>query len=519
MQNGPSPSPPAASEAPSPPARASGSGSVLLLTVVGLAGLAGLVAIGAARLEQTAVVALCLAGLGAWLALRRPLGGPSPVGVLAPVPSPAAEAARSPFEDALESLPDPLLIVSAEEPDDLVGKRLTFANAAARTLLRIPRDGALLLSAIRRPEVLEAVDESLFGGLNGSVSFETGGAQDRFWRVWTAPLPSRETRRFCLLVMRDETDVRRNERMRADFLANASHELRTPLASLSGFIETLRGHARDDERARDRFLGIMSAQAERMARLVDDLMSLSRIELNEHIRPDGRCDLGAAASDVADALALIAGERGARVQLDVPARGTATVIGDRDQIVQVIQNLVDNALKYSPGGGTVKVAVTTGQSLAAATAADPASPRLVGQDAGRLSLLTPDRADDCLYAVIRVTDEGPGMQRQHLPRLAERFYRVEGQKSGDRAGTGLGLAIVKHIINRHCGGLWVESAPHRGAMFVAYLPQPAVPVVPVVAAPSSPPLAAPPAEPRRATAAGSTETGPAQPVLAPQARA
>ena len=319
--------------------------------------------------------------------------------------------------------------------------------------------------------MLEAVDESLFGGVNASVSFETGGAQDRFWRVWTAPLLQREPRRFCVLVMRDETDVRRNERMRADFLANASHELRTPLASLSGFIETLRGHAREDEKARDRFLGIMGVQAERMARLVDDLMSLSRIELNEHIRPDGRCDLGAAASDVADALALIAAERRVAVNLDLPPRGEALVVGDRDQILQVIQNLVDNALKYSPTGGAVRVSVATGQSLAAATASDPASPRLTGPDGGRLSLLTPDRADDTLFSVIRVTDDGPGMQRQHLPRLAERFYRVEGQKSGERSGTGLGLAIVKHIINRHRGGLWVESAPQCGALFVAYFPQ------------------------------------------------
>ena len=119
----------------------------------------------------------------------------------------------------------------------------------------------------------------------------------------------------------------------------------------------------------------------------------------------------------------------------------------------------------------MRVSVATGQSLAAATASDPASPRLTGPDGGRLSLLTPDRADDTLFSVIRVTDDGPGMQRQHLPRLAERFYRVEGQKSGERSGTGLGLAIVKHIINRHRGGLWVESAPQCGALFVAYFPQ------------------------------------------------
>ena len=470
MPLGPLSPPPTGSEAKASRPDGSGTGA-LIATGAGVAGLGVLAATGLARLEPTLLVAACVAGIGLWAAWRsRPDDRSAPDSRAAP-PSQPGEARRSAFEDALETLPDPLLIISADEPDDLVGKRLTFANAAARTLLRIPREGALLLSAIRRPEVLEAVDESLFGGVNASVSFETGGAQDRFWRVWTAPLLQREPRRFCVLVMRDETDVRRNERMRADFLANASHELRTPLASLSGFIETLRGHAREDEKARDRFLGIMGVQAERMARLVDDLMSLSRIELNEHIRPDGRCDLGAAASDVADALALIAAERRVAVNLDLPPRGEALVVGDRDQILQVIQNLVDNALKYSPTGGAVRVSVATGQSLAAATASDPASPRLTGPDGGRLSLLTPDRADDTLFSVIRVTDDGPGMQRQHLPRLAERFYRVEGQKSGERSGTGLGLAIVKHIINRHRGGLWVESAPQCGALVVAYFPQ------------------------------------------------
>ena len=273
--------------------RFSGSAAVLTVTWGAVCVIAALGVFGGANLTAAAIAGLVVAAVGAALAAR-----------MSTQPSTAAKAsepetpANQPFEDAVEAVPDPLLVVGAEEPDDLAGKRVVFANAAARALLRIPREGALLLSAIRRPEVLEAVDESLFGGLSGNVSFETGGAQDRFWRVWTAPLPSRGVKRLCVILMRDETDSRRNERMRADFLANASHELRTPLASLTGFIETLRGHARDDEAARDRFLGIMGVQADRMARLVDDLLSLSRIELNEHIRPEGVCDLGLAVSDV-----------------------------------------------------------------------------------------------------------------------------------------------------------------------------------------------------------------------------
>ncbi len=417
------------------------------------------------------LAAAATTGLGVWAAWRTRTPAPSQTAGDDPSAAPAQGATQTAFEDALENLPDPLLIASAGEPDDLAGKRLVFANAAARALLRIPRDGALLLSAIRRPEVLEAVDEALFGGVSGTVSFETGGAQDRFWRIWTTPLSGRADSSLCLILMRDETDARRNERMRADFLANASHELRTPLASLTGFIETLRGHARDDEGARERFLGIMAVQADRMARLVDDLMSLSRIELNEHIPPDGRCDLSVTVTDVLDALGPIATTKQVRLRPDLPAPGKAEIVADRDQVIQVVQNLVDNALKYSPPGADLKVIVRSSLKKDAASASDLASPRLTSPDGGRQSLLSPDRTDGELYCMVRVVDQGPGMAKRHLLRLAERFYRVEGQKSGERSGTGLGLAIVKHIVNRHRGGLWVESAPGAGAQFTAYFPQ------------------------------------------------
>ena len=265
--------------------------------------------------------------------------------------------------------------------------------------------------------------------------------------------------------------ARKSARMRSDFLANASHELRTPLASLSGFIETLRGHAKDDAVARDRFLGIMAGQADRMRRLIEDLLSLSRIELNEHIPPLGGCDLTLAVSDVIDAFGPLADGERVKPDLHLAPRGEATVLGDRDQILQVIQNLFDNALKYSPPGGVVKVEITTDQTLDQAVAADPNSTRLAGGGGGRLSVVSPDRVRAGeRYAVLKVSDSGPGMAREHLPRLSERFYRIEGQKSGERSGTGLGLAIVKHIVIRHRGGLVVESAPERGTCFTVYFP-------------------------------------------------
>ena len=447
-----------------------------------LAGAAGaaapLLLASAGKLEGAAAAfsAVAVAAVAALLAWRA--GPPRPPASAAGTLALAEEAHQAPaaFAQAVEALPHPLMLISATgEIDDLTGRRVTFANAAARELLRIGREGALLVAALRNPQVLEAVDESLFGGLTRVTTLEPGGAQEKSWSVWSSPLrPGEDSRRLAVLAMYDETAARRTERLRTDFLANASHELRTPLASLTGFIETLRGHARDDPAARERFLGIMAAQAARMGRLVDDLLSLSRIELNEHVAPSGECDVGLAIADTLDSLAPVIEERAVSVDLIAPPRGAAVALGDRDQIVQVIQNLIDNAVKYSPRGGAVSVRAATGLTLEQAQA--PAGPLPLGS--GRLSLLTPDRRDEERFVTIRVTDSGPGMAREHLPRLAERFYRIEGQKSSDRSGTGLGLAIVKHIVNRHRGGLIVESTPGEGSSFSVFLPMSTRPALP-----------------------------------------
>lgn len=393
---------------------------------------------------------------------RRPRRGPTESLSTVASANVSAEDDATLLNSVFEALDDPVIIVSGGEADDIAGRRVVLANQAARDLLRIQREGALLVSAMRDPGVLEAVDEALFGGVGRTTDYNTAGARTRHWKAWVRPLPSPGGGPLAILGLRDETDVRRMELMRVDFLANASHELRTPLASLSGFIETLKGHAKDDPKARDKFLDIMATQAERMGRLVADLLSLSRIELNEHIPPSGRVNLQRAASDVVDAVSVLSQEKGVTVRLDVePA--SVRVIGDRDEIVQVIQNLTDNAIKYSSVGGTVEISIRNGLDIEAAAAA-----RMAG--ATRLSLLTPDRETGARYVLVTVRDHGPGMAREHLPRLTERFYRVEGQKSGERPGTGLGLAIVKHIVNRHRGGMTVESAPGDGSLFSAYFP-------------------------------------------------
>jgi two-component system phosphate regulon sensor histidine kinase PhoR len=234
--------------------------------------------------------------------------------------------------------------------------------------------------------------------------------------------------------------------MRSDFIANASHELRTPLSVLLGCVQTMRGPARDDPEAQAEFFGLMEGQAQRMARLVDDLLALSRIELNEHTLPDEDVDMADVVGHVADVLALAAEARGIRIETEL-APSLPRVTGDREELVQVLQNLVDNAIKYAAADSVVRV-----RGRVATDRIPPALPNV----------------SRCL--VLSVEDRGEGIAAEHLPRLTERFYRVDTARSRQMGGTGLGLAIVKHVVNRHRGALTVESVPGKGSTFSVWLP-------------------------------------------------
>jgi two-component system phosphate regulon sensor histidine kinase PhoR len=246
-----------------------------------------------------------------------------------------------------------------------------------------------------------------------------------------------------LMTFHDLTPLRRVEEMRADFVANASHELRTPLAALSGFIDTLQGPAKEDPKARERFLGIMQAQAKRMARLIDDLLSLSRVELSAHVRPDTLVDLVPIIRQVVDGLEPLARERQVEIEVDLP-EPQVTIAGDREELLRLFENLIENALKYGASGGKVIVSLSS-----VATGHGDGAPE---------------------YRVI-VRDFGPGIAPEHLPRLTERFYRVDVGDSRAQGGTGLGLSLVKHILARHRGRLLIESVPKNGATFTACFPQ------------------------------------------------
>ncbi|WP_353182996.1 ATP-binding protein [Bosea sp. (in: a-proteobacteria)] len=309
-------------------------------------------------------------------------------------------------------------------------------SPAMRALIPGLEIGKLLALVLRDPDLIEAIETVARGGERKTIELVERVPVERTFRIHITALDGRGERRPTLLTFEDLSEQRVIERMRVDFVANASHELRTPLASLLGFVETLQGPARNDERARERFLGIMREQGLRMARLVDDLLSLSRIEQRAHVAPDTPVDLAGISREIVDSLTLLAREREVTLKLKTPSE-PLRVPGDRDELLRLMENLVENAIKYGRRGGDVSIAVEAHDGEAS----------------------------------VCVRDDGPGIAPEHLPRLTERFYRIDTAASRETGGTGLGLAIVKHIVLRHRGRLTIESKPGEGAAFKAILPR------------------------------------------------
>jgi two-component system phosphate regulon sensor histidine kinase PhoR len=340
------------------------------------------------------------------------------------------------IESVISGLVDPVIVLEHEG-------QVLASNAPARALFSSLTRGTPLWFALRITEVLDAVRLAVKTGEPQRQEFTQRVPTDRWMEAVVIPVALPESiagrRDVVIVTLRDLTPLRRVEEMRADFVANASHELRTPLASLSGFIDTLQGPARDDAAARERFLAIMKEQATRMARLIDDLLSLSRIERKAHIPPTQPIDVAVIVRQVADGLQPLARDRKVDVAIDMPTE-PMIVNGDRDELIRLFENLIENALKYGAAGERVDIAMRC------------------------------ELADDKGEAVVAVRDYGPGIAPDHLPRLTERFYRVDTADSRAQGGTGLGLALVKHILNRHRGKLVIESVLGHGATFSARLP-------------------------------------------------
>ncbi len=377
---------------------------------------------------RISVAFVALAAVGAWAAFS-PLAGIDD--------GPAAQVAdgkrprRALWNQVVDGFPEAAVVLGP-------AGHVVHMNRIAEELLGTGRVGLHFTAFSRDPALITAIDEALERGVATSVELQERVPVQRRRSATVAPLGHIDTGSgdpALLLTVRDLTEQDRLARMRADFVANASHELRTPLAALKGFVETLQGAAKDDPAARDRFLQVMSDQADRMTRLIDDLLSLSRVEMREHLPPSERVDLDEALSDVVQALQPLAERSGIALHM-APAPDGPVVRGDRDELLQVFQNLIQNALKYGRSGGHVDVSVSRKGSR----------------------------------ILVAVQDDGPGIPPQHLPRLTERFYRISVAASRERGGTGLGLAIVKHILNRHRGELQIASEVGKGSTFTVSLP-------------------------------------------------
>jgi two-component system phosphate regulon sensor histidine kinase PhoR len=355
------------------------------------------------------------------------------------VPAAAAVADETPAVSAAPSAAVPWAMVSRfadalPGPCFILDRRglVRHANARAQALFPIGI-GEALTFRLRVPDLVSAFERVARGGPPEQVEFGERVPNERWFAAWFSPIEGSDD---IVLILDDLSERRKADRVRVDFVANASHELRTPLASLAGFIETLQGPARDDPAARERFLKIMQEQAERMSRLVNDLLSLSRIEMKQHMRPSDPIDLDAVVREVAAALEPFASDLGVKIAIEADS-GKVIVAGDRDELIQVFENLIENACKYGQSGGRVVVRIAPNNGGAAVT----------------------------------VRDFGEGIPEEHIPRLTERFYRVDLEASRKHRGTGLGLAIVKHILARHHARLQVESRLGEGSAFSVHFPQ------------------------------------------------
>ncbi len=356
------------------------------------------------------------------------------------------EVEDAPFPQPEQPVFDPLPQVAStlgalDIPAFLLNNEATvlFQNKAAERAFGALPAGSHLSARLRSPGILDMVRETIATDEPNQIEHSERLPSERVYMLRVAPVDLTQAagnsaaaaEKLYLLSFRDISELRRIDRMRSDFVANASHELRTPLASLRGFIETLQGPARSDTAAQERFLGIMFDQATRMSRLVDDLMSLSRLELKSHIAPDQTIDLKPLIGHVRDALLPLADDLGVEIRTHLP-EGKVEVLGDRDELVQVFENLIENACKYGQEGKLIDVYLKS-------DASEPVE--------------------------VTVVDRGPGIPAEHVPRLTERFYRVSVADSRSKKGTGLGLAIVKHILTRHRARLIVKSEVGKGSEF------------------------------------------------------
>lgn len=399
----------------------------LIALIPGLMMLAGFGAGGVIAMHEIVISGAVLAAGAVWAGLKQTRSFPETV----------TRVDTALASTILDALPDPVVLLDGR-------RRVLAANRAADELIGEGMHGRDACLILRHPEAQGAITTVTNGTqpkAGAEIVFEAPVRRIYQLQVMGVPAGEGLTVR-AVAALHEITALKRAESMRADFVANVSHELRSPLSSLTGFIETLSSTAKDDPQAQERFLGIMEGEAGRMTRLIDDLLSLSRIEVNEHIRPRDRVDLRAILDGVRDSVEHKAAKKNVSIVMELPA-ALPDVVGSADELREVFQNLVENAVKYGAANSAVTLAARPVETM--------------GETGGA-------------GIEVAVTDQGEGIAPEHLPRLTERFYRVDKGRSRSLGGTGLGLAIVKHILNRHRGRMLIDSEIGQGSTFRVQLP-------------------------------------------------
>jgi len=339
---------------------------------------------------------------------------------------------------ALNAVQEAVFIIDAQ-------RNVIFANTVAMAFFGNQSIGSDFIQTIRHPKCIKAIDETINNGTQTATIISLEAPIKASFKVQvnliTQNATPTETNQI-LISLQDISDLNEAEKMRTDFVANVSHELRSPLTALAGFIETLRGPAKDDVEARERFLGLMSHEATRMVHMISDLLSLSKVEAQSRFKPTGRANIGDLLTRIKTTLSEQAIKEKKNVNLEILPT-TTFVNGNEEELTKVFQNLIENAIKYGGVDSTINIKVDTRKNVA-------------GIDGNAL--------------LVEITDQGEGIAKQHIARLTERFYRVDTHRSRDKGGTGLGLAIVKHIINQHRGRLQIKSEVGVGSTFTVTLP-------------------------------------------------
>jgi two-component system phosphate regulon sensor histidine kinase PhoR len=312
---------------------------------------------------------------------------------------------------------------------------ISAANKAAKSFYG-DIIGKNLSSFLRAPDLLDKIEKCRDERVNEYLEFEINLPTYSFFRLTIVPLSQKNV----LIVVKDYTDVKKSEQLRSDFVANVSHELKTPLVSIKGFLETISNSAKDDPKAQEKFIKIMQEQANKMEILILDLMSLSRIEMQEHIQPDGKVDMKEIISNIQKIPNKILSKKNININFKIEDN-LPFVRGDYDKLSEVVQNIYDNAIKYTKENTTIDILLKS-------------NPEKFSNGSVFLS----------------IKDEGIGIAKEEIHRVTERFYRSANAKKNMIQGTGLGLAIVKHIVNQHRGELEINSRLNEGSEFIIHLP-------------------------------------------------